>query len=90
MKLTLPADVAADTYHFEVTAAGSGAQAKLPLELTIQQKLPPNMSLTVDLPTLRGKPDGTFRFNATLKNEGDEDLNVDLLAGVLRRVYRCL
>ena len=80
LKLTLPADVAADTYHLEVTAAGSGTQAKLPLELTIQQKLPPNMSMTVDLPTLRGKPDGTFRFNATLKNEGDEDLNVDLLA----------
>jgi len=39
-----------------------------------------SLSLTVDLPTLKGMPSTTFRYNATLKNEGDEELSVNLLA----------
>jgi uncharacterized membrane protein len=61
-------------------AASDQAQASLPIDIVVQQKLPPSLNLDVALPMLRGKPDGTFRYSATLKNEGDEDLNVDLLA----------
>lgn len=80
LKLALPSTVEPGTYDLTVVAAGDRTEATLPIEMIVQQKLPPSLALTADLPTLRGKPDGTFRYNATLKNEGDEDLNVDLLA----------
>jgi uncharacterized membrane protein len=80
LKLAVPASVEPGAYDLEVVANGEQARATLPLELIVQEKVPASLSLSADLPTLRGKPDGTFRYNATLKNEGDEDLNVDLLA----------
>jgi uncharacterized membrane protein len=80
LRLDLPDDVQPGEYSFTAVAQGDGAQSRLPITITVQEKLPPSLSLKVDLPTLRGKPDGTFRYNATLKNEGDQDLSVDLLA----------
>ena len=80
LKLKPPADVAAGTYHCTVVAQGKNAKAELPLELTIQEKLPPSLTLSTELPTLTGKPSTTFRYNVTLKNEGDENLSVNLLA----------
>jgi len=80
LKLEPPADEAPGTYQFVVLAQGENAEAELPLELTVQEKLPPSLAFDVDLPTLKGKPSSTFRYSATLKNEGDEDLSVNLLA----------
>ncbi|HFQ94055.1 MAG TPA: hypothetical protein ENK32_08605, partial [Anaerolineae bacterium] len=80
LKLTIPDDAAAGAYTFTVIADGEDGRSELPVTLTLQDKLPPNLVFEVDLPVLRGKPDGTFRFNTTLKNEGDEDLIVDLSA----------
>jgi uncharacterized membrane protein len=75
-----PKDVPANTYRFTVTASGAQEEARLPIELAVKQKLPPSLMLSVDLPTIQGAPDSTFTYNATLKNEGDEDLTVNLLA----------
>jgi len=80
LKLELPDDAPADTYRFSVIARGERERAKLPIELTIQEKLPPSLAFEVDLPTLRGTPDTNFRFNVKLKNEGDEELSVNLMA----------
>jgi uncharacterized membrane protein len=75
-----PKDVAANTYRFSVLATGEKDSAQLPLELTVKEKLPPSLTFDVELPTIQGAPDSTFTYNATLKNEGDEDLTVNLLA----------
>lgn len=80
LRIEPPADVEAGSYSFTVVAQGDGEQAELPIELVVKEKLPPRLTLGVDLPTLRGAPDSTFRYNATLKNEGDEDLTVNLVA----------
>ncbi len=80
LRLDPPQDVAAGTYHFVAVARGDGIVAELPLELTVQDKLPPSLSFNTELPTIRGKPSSTFRYSATLKNEGDEGLAVNLLA----------
>jgi uncharacterized membrane protein len=80
LKLDPPADEAAGTYQFVVLATSDRAAAELPLELAVQDRLPPSLSLTADLPTLRGQPNTTFRYNATLKNEGDEEVTVNMLA----------
>lgn len=69
----------AGMYEFKVTATGETGKAELPLTFTIEEKLPPNLSLTIDgLPTKRGTPSATFNFTTSLKNEGGEDLLVVL------------
>jgi uncharacterized membrane protein len=81
LKVEPPRDVAAGSYKFSVIATGQGQQKiTLPVELIIKDKVPPSMSFSLELPTLRGTPETTFRYNATLKNEGDADLTVNLLA----------
>jgi uncharacterized membrane protein len=80
-KVEPPANVKAGTYKFSVVARGEkGETAVIPIELIVKEKLPPSLNFDVELPTLRGGPDTTFRYNATLKNSGDQDLTVNLLA----------
>jgi len=78
--LELPQGVQPGTYRFSVVARGEKERAELDIELTIKEKLPPSLEFEVDLPTLRGTPDTNFRFNVTLRNKGDEELSVNLMA----------
>jgi len=78
LRLEPPEDVAGGTYYFVVVARGENSEATLPLELTVQEKLPPKLDFEVELPILKGTSNSTFRYDATLKNEGDEDLTVSL------------
>lgn len=80
LRLEPPAGATAGTYHFTVVASGASTSAELPISLTIKEKVPAKLAFEVELPTLRGRPNTTFRYDVTLKNEGDEDLNVTLSA----------
>ena len=80
LKLEPTGEIAAGDYHFVVLAEGDGTRVTLPLDISVEEKLPPKLTFTTDLPTLKGTPTSTFRFNTTLKNEGDEDLDVNLIA----------
>lgn len=74
------ATAAGGVYNLTVVATGEGESSRLPLTLTVEEKAPTSISLETDLPTVRGKPNTSFRFNVTLKNEGVDDLNVSLTA----------
>lgn len=80
LRIELPADVEPGTYGFTVVASANRAEATLPIELTVQEKVPASLAFEADLPTVRAQPDSTFRYNVTLQNEGDEDLTVELLS----------
>jgi len=85
LKVEPPKDVQPRTYRFNVVArseANETVTASLPIELSIKDKdtLPPRLTFDVDLPTLKGTPDTTFRYSATLKNESDAEMTVNLLA----------
>lgn len=80
LRVVVPENVPGDTYRWTVTARGEGVSAEFPLELTVAARLPARLSLSVDLPTLRGSATTTFRYDATLKNEGDEETTVNLQA----------
>lgn len=80
LRVEPPADVAPGDYAFTVIAESDVAESELPIELTVQERVPANLSLTVELPTVRGQPDTTFSYSASLVNEGGEDLTVDLSA----------
>ncbi|MFO7168260.1 MAG: NEW3 domain-containing protein [Chloroflexota bacterium] len=80
LRVEPPANVPSGDYRFTVLARAGSVQAQLPISLTVQDRVPPRLTLTSELPTLRGQPGTTFRFNVTLKNEGDDDTDVQLAA----------
>ncbi len=80
LRVELPENVQGGEYRWTVVARGETVAAELPLELSIAEKLPPRLSLTVDLPTLRGTATTTFRYDLNLKNEGDMETTVNLVA----------
>lgn len=83
LKLEPPANVEPGSYRFQLSAQGAedSARVSLPIELTVSQSVPPQLSLEADLPILRGTPSTTFRYRATLKNDSDQELLVSLDAG---------
>jgi uncharacterized membrane protein len=84
LQLDPPAGAGAGTFRFLVAAQGTGATAQLPITLTIGQVLPPRLTLTAELPVLRGPATSSFRYRLTLKNESDRDLLVNLEARTQR------
>lgn len=80
LRLEPPEGVEAGTYKLTVVASGDGVNEKFPIEVTFKEKLPPKLKFETSLPTLRGTSNTTFRYDVTLKNEGDEEINVNLQA----------
>ena len=82
LRIEPPADVKAGEYQMLAVATGVSQEVTLPIALTLKEKTtnPAGLSFKVDLPTLRGSPSTTFRYNVTLKNESTEEVPVSLLA----------
>ena len=80
LRLDPPATVEGGTYDFTVIAQSDGEKVELPIELMMKDKVPARLTMSTDLPTLRGAPTSTFRYDVKLKNEGDDDLTVNLVA----------
>lgn len=80
LRLEPPQNVRPGTYRFRLVALGQNARAELPVALTLGQTLPKRLSLETELPVLKGTPTASFRYRVTLKNEGDQDLLVNLEA----------
>ena len=78
LQLDPPAGIGTGTFRFLIVAQGPTAAARLPLTLTIGQVLPSRLSLTAELPVLRGPSTSSFKYRLTLKNESDRDLLVNL------------
>lgn len=80
LKLEPPTEIAPGPYRFVVAARGDNFETQLPLGLTVKEKLPSRLSFDVELPILKGTPTTTFRYDTALKNEGDEELTINLAA----------
>jgi len=80
LKVEPPAAVAVDSYRFVVVARGDSETIEVPLGVTVEEKVPPSLSFEAELPTLKGKADTTFRYDATLENDGNEELSINLVA----------
>jgi uncharacterized repeat protein (TIGR01451 family) len=77
-RLDPPSGIKAGTYRFVLVARGSSATASLPIALTFGQVQPAKLTLTAELPVLRGPGSSSFKYRLTLKNDGDQDLLVNL------------
>jgi uncharacterized repeat protein (TIGR01451 family) len=80
VRLDPPENAKSGTYTFTVLAQSDAGKAELPITLNVQEKVPASLSLTTDLPTIKGSPSTTFRYSTTLKNDGDQELTVNLAA----------
>ena len=80
LRVEPPANTEPGTYSFNVIAKSKDYELELPVSLTVEEQAPASMAFTVDLPSVRGKANTTFRYNLTLTNNGDTDLTVDLQA----------
>jgi len=80
LRLDPPENEDSGKYTFVVLAQDEKQKAELPITLNIQDKVPANLSFSIDLPTIKGSPTTTFRYSAKLENTGQEELSVNLTA----------
>jgi uncharacterized membrane protein len=80
LRVTPPDTVKAGTYDFDVMAKDGSETSQFPVEFIVKDKAPARLTFETDYPTIRGGPDAAFSFSVNLKNEGDDDLSVNLAA----------
>ncbi len=80
LRLEPPARARPGTYTFRVLAESPSGRSELPLSITLGRVLPPRLSLTAELPILRGAATTSFKYRLTLKNDSDLDILVNLEA----------
>jgi uncharacterized membrane protein len=77
LKVELPEQAADGSYSMTVVAKSEAGQASLPVSFTVGQTSPTRISLTPNLPVLKGSPKSSFNYRLTVKNDSDEDLLVN-------------
>jgi uncharacterized membrane protein len=80
LRLDVPKNAAVGTETLTVTAAGGSTNASLPIEVTLAKDLPAKLTLTPQLPELRGTSKSSFDFQLGIKNDSGKKLTVSLSA----------
>jgi uncharacterized membrane protein len=80
LRLDIPKDAPIGTSNLTVTAKGATATATLPLAVTLATDLPAKLSVTPQLPELRGNSKSNFEFQLSIKNESGKKITVSLAA----------
>ena len=80
LRLDVPKNAAIGTETLTVTATGGSTNATLPVAVTLAKDLPAKLSLTPQLPDLRGTSKSSFEYQLTIKNDSGKKLSVSLSA----------
>ncbi len=80
LRLDVPKNAAIGTETLTVTAAGGSTNATLPIAVTLAKDLPAKLSLTPQLPDLRGTSKSAFEYQLAIKNDSGKKLTVSLSA----------
>lgn len=78
LRLEPPPESGKGTYRFVISARGTKSSFSLPIELSVGDALPPKLSLTPELPALKGSVDSDFEFKLKVRNDGGGDATVGL------------
>jgi uncharacterized membrane protein len=78
LRLDVPKNAAEGTQTLTVGAAGSSTKAELPIAVTLAKDLPAKLTLTPQLPELRGTSRSSFEFQLGIKNDSGKKLIVSL------------
>ena len=84
LRLDVPKDAKVGSQTLTVTADGSSQHVSLPVQVTLAKELPAKLSLTPELPELRGSTRSTFEYTMTIKNDSGKKLLVSLAADAPR------
>ena len=80
LRLDVPKNAAVETQTLTVKAAGDSTTAQLPIAVTLAKDLPAKLTLTPQLPELRGNSRSAFEFQLTIKNDSGKKLTASLSA----------
>jgi uncharacterized membrane protein len=80
LRLDVPKNAAVGTQTLTVTASGGSTKAELPIEVTLAKDLPAKLTLTPQLPELRGTSKSIFEYQLGIKNDSGKKLTVSLSA----------
>jgi uncharacterized membrane protein len=80
LRLDVPKNAAMGTQTVTVAAAGNSTNLQLPVEVTLAKDLPAKLTLTPQLPELRGTSKSSFEYQLGIKNDSGKKLTVSLSA----------
>jgi uncharacterized membrane protein len=80
LRLDVPKNASVGTETLTVTAAGGSSTVTLPIAVTLAKDLPAKLTLTPQLPELRGTSKSSFEFQLAIKNDSGKKLTVSLSA----------
>jgi uncharacterized membrane protein len=78
LRLDVPKDAPVGTTNFTVSAKGGTTSLDLPIAVTLAKDLPAKLTLTPQLPELRGNPKSSFEYQLSIKNDSGKKLTVAL------------
>ena len=81
LRIDVPKEAPVGTTNLTVTAKGS-AEVALPIEVRLATDLPAKLSVSPQLPELRGTSKSTFEFQLSIKNESGKKVVVGLSSQV--------
>jgi uncharacterized membrane protein len=80
LRLEVPKEAPVGTTNLTVTAQGSTSNVTLPIEVKLATDLPAKLTLTPQLPELRGTSKSSFEFQLTIKNDSPKKVVASLSA----------
>jgi uncharacterized membrane protein len=80
LRLDVPKNAAVGTQTLTVAAAGGSTNIALPIAVTLAKDLPAKLTLTPQLPELRGNSRSNFEYQLGIKNDSGKKLTVSLSA----------
>jgi uncharacterized membrane protein len=80
LRLEIPKDAPVGTTNLTINAQGPNTNASLPIAVTLATDLPAKLTLTPQLPELRGTSKSTFEFQLAIKNDSPKKVVVSLSA----------
>src|SRR6202035_4150592 len=80
LRLAVPKDAPVGTTNFTVSAKGPNTSIDLPIAITLAKDLPAKLTVTPQLPDLRGNPKSSFEYQLSIKNDSGKKLTGALAA----------
>jgi uncharacterized membrane protein len=80
LRLDVPASADASGQTLTIKASGDGNNVSLPITINLAKELPAKLSLSPQLPSLRGTPKSSFDYTIAVKNDSGRNLTVSLAA----------
>jgi uncharacterized membrane protein len=78
LRLDVPKNAAIGTQTLTVAADGGATKLQLPIAVTLAKDLPAKLSLSPQLPELRGTSKSSFEYTLAIKNDSGKKLTVSL------------